>query len=183
MLQKLKMCSVVFALWAIGTSVAHAMLMDFEFDVTFDTGPLMTQEFTGTFTLDGYTGTGNEKFAPAGSTLLGLTGTLTAFNIGIDVATFTLADDRRFPDFPEIQFTAGKLTVMDYMTWGVHHIEDFLIHFFLPSTNYVHTDNEDDESSYGRVTRVAPVPLPAAVWLFGAGLLGLVGVARRKKAA
>jgi hypothetical protein len=30
---------------------------------------------------------------------------------------------------------------------------------------------------------VAPVPLPAAVWLFGSGLLGLVGVARRKKKA
>jgi hypothetical protein len=29
----------------------------------------------------------------------------------------------------------------------------------------------------------APVPVPAAVWLFGSGLLGLVGVARRKKAA
>ena len=30
---------------------------------------------------------------------------------------------------------------------------------------------------------VAPVPVPAAVWLFGSGLLGLVGVARRKKSA
>jgi hypothetical protein len=28
-----------------------------------------------------------------------------------------------------------------------------------------------------------PVPLPAAVWLFGSGLLGLVGVSRRRKAA
>jgi hypothetical protein len=27
-----------------------------------------------------------------------------------------------------------------------------------------------------------PVPVPAAVWLFGSGLLGLVGIARRKKA-
>jgi hypothetical protein len=29
----------------------------------------------------------------------------------------------------------------------------------------------------------AVVPVPAAVWLFGSGLLGLVGMARRKKAA
>lgn len=29
----------------------------------------------------------------------------------------------------------------------------------------------------------APVPIPAAVWLFGSGLLGLVGIARRKRSA
>mgnify|MGYP001144910960 CR=1 FL=1 len=29
---------------------------------------------------------------------------------------------------------------------------------------------------------ISPVPLPAAAWLFGSGLLGLVGMARRKKA-
>jgi hypothetical protein len=28
---------------------------------------------------------------------------------------------------------------------------------------------------------LAPVPVPAAVWLFGSGLIGLVGIARRKK--
>ena len=32
-------------------------------------------------------------------------------------------------------------------------------------------------------TDVAAVPVPAAAWLMGSGLLGLVGVARRKKAA
>ena len=29
---------------------------------------------------------------------------------------------------------------------------------------------------------VSSVPVPAAVWLFGSGLLGLIGMARRKKA-
>ncbi|MCK4707387.1 MAG: VPLPA-CTERM sorting domain-containing protein, partial [Gammaproteobacteria bacterium] len=27
----------------------------------------------------------------------------------------------------------------------------------------------------------APVPVPAAVWLFGSGLIGLIGVARNNK--
>jgi len=35
---------------------------------------------------------------------------------------------------------------------------------------------------YGTLNPVHPVPVPAAVWLFGSGLVGLVGVARRKKA-
>ena len=36
-----------------------------------------------------------------------------------------------------------------------------------------------DDITFGSVSAV---PIPAAVWLFGSGLLGLVGVARRKKA-
>ena len=31
------------------------------------------------------------------------------------------------------------------------------------------------------IESITPVPVPAAVWLFGSGLLGLIGVARRKK--
>ena len=34
---------------------------------------------------------------------------------------------------------------------------------------------------YADWTEVSAVPVPAAVWLFGSGLIGLVGVARRKK--
>jgi len=35
----------------------------------------------------------------------------------------------------------------------------------------------------GTVTAPAEVPVPAAVWLFGSGLIGLAGIARRRKAA
>lgn len=34
---------------------------------------------------------------------------------------------------------------------------------------------------FDAVGQLNPVPIPAAVWLFGSGLLGLIGVARRKK--
>ncbi|TCK19498.1 putative secreted protein [Thiogranum longum] len=40
---------------------------------------------------------------------------------------------------------------------------------------------QTDEGSYEPAGAV--VPVPAAVWLFGSGLIGLVGLARRKKAA
>jgi len=36
---------------------------------------------------------------------------------------------------------------------------------------------------YGNDPLVSAVPVPAAVWFFGSGLLGLIGIARRKKAA
>ncbi len=50
--------------------------------------------------------------------------------------------------------------------------------------------NTSNKSTYFNVWAVLPgdaapssVPVPAAVWLFGSGLLGLVGVARNRKAA
>ena len=36
-------------------------------------------------------------------------------------------------------------------------------------------------SGSGFVTGTPAVPIPAAAWLFGSGLLGLIGIARRKK--
>lgn len=43
-------------------------------------------------------------------------------------------------------------------------------------------NNGGSQMNYDNVS-LSTIPLPAAVWLFGAGLLGLVGVARRKNAA
>ena len=34
-----------------------------------------------------------------------------------------------------------------------------------------------------RLSVVSAVPVPPALWLFGSGLLGLIGIARRKKVA
>jgi hypothetical protein len=37
--------------------------------------------------------------------------------------------------------------------------------------------------TYNIASASAPVPLPAAVWLLGSGLMGLIGVGRRRRAA
>lgn len=38
------------------------------------------------------------------------------------------------------------------------------------------------DSTWAVWSSVNPVPVPAAIWLFGSGLIGLIGIARRKKA-
>lgn len=45
-------------------------------------------------------------------------------------------------------------------------------------SDYVSTD----DAAYISIGQAVPVPVPAAVWLFGSGLLGFAGFARRKKA-
>lgn len=45
------------------------------------------------------------------------------------------------------------------------------------------TLNGDSSFVYGAPAAVSAVPIPPAVWLFGSGLLGLVGIARRKISA
>ena len=55
------------------------------------------------------------------------------------------------------------------MLWSTGYWNDFSQSAF--STRY-----------YIEYESVSAVPIPAAVWLFGSGLIGLIGVARRKKA-
>lgn len=46
-----------------------------------------------------------------------------------------------------------------------------------------HSDYMDtDIAAYASIGQAAPVPVPAAAWLLGSGLIGLVGMARRKQA-
>lgn len=40
---------------------------------------------------------------------------------------------------------------------------------------------EDDSIALSNPTSLNPIPVPAAIWLFGSGLIGLFGLVRRKK--
>lgn len=52
---------------------------------------------------------------------------------------------------------------------------------FGPTSGF--TSIQDGGTAMTGIVPVAVVPLPAALWLFGSGLLGLVGMASRKKAS
>jgi len=56
-----------------------------------------------------------------------------------------------------------------------------------PGGNWIdYGSNRDSSSSlrlYALSEEITIVPVPAAAWLFGSGLLGLTGMARRKKVA
>jgi len=49
------------------------------------------------------------------------------------------------------------------------------------SAQITHAGPGDISSFDAHLTRLVPVPVPAAVWLFGAGVLGMAAVARRRR--
>lgn len=59
---------------------------------------------------------------------------------------------------------------------------DRSVHSSYLETTSVSSYNMYTASLLVRYVDVAPVPVPAAVWLFGSGLVGLIGIARRKNA-
>ena len=54
---------------------------------------------------------------------------------------------------------------------------------FVGLSSLVVTSNDGHFPVMDNISVASAVPIPAALWLFGSGLLGLIGIARRKKAA
>jgi len=62
----------------------------------------------------------------------------------------------------------GRVSFLDHLTAGS------------AVYNSVHPFPELDQNVFAVWNQSAVVPIPAAIWLFGSGLLGLIGAARRK---
>jgi hypothetical protein len=73
--------------------------------------------------------------------------------------------------FYQILANVNKLATEDGIAKGADVITPYAGFFFLDSTGHLTYDIP------------SAVPLPPAVWLFGGGLLGMIGVARRRRAA
>jgi hypothetical protein len=113
------------------------------------------------------------------SALTGGAGTVTfgsgsgnTMTISVGTATYTASDDIDFAlGDPSITFTSlTSISDFDYLA------SDF-------SFNSLFTSFDDYGNLFGDwiTVEVTAIPVPAAVWLFGSGLIGLAGVARRKK--
>ncbi len=124
---------------------------------------------TGTFTANlGSTGseTGTVSFA---------TGSGNTMTINLNGTFLFAANDDGYGSGlgPFLTFSLGSLTDFDFTKAGS------------PAFNSAFLAFDDFGGLYGEWTNLSltAVPVPAAVWLFGSGLLGLVGLARRKKRA
>jgi hypothetical protein len=116
----------------------------------------------------------------------------------------TLADTLRI-QFRAVDFIAGTVTVLEQAALSLAGSDQISLTLsrlsntgpisasfayglngtFGTSTNFTATKTifNGEDFTRAQFQAVTPVPLPAAVWLFGSGLLGLIGVSRRKKTA
>ena len=170
-------------------SVAEAAVFDFAgtFQMRDPTGALMQNDTTLTGTMDLDMGTGAAT-ASIVSTMPFFGSMWTAHDITMQMTgPATAAGDMMF----DWGATTNIHVTVDF---GVTMNGDGSIDFVTldgPSADGI-AGNPMDNGPFpgfnaaflGTATpqEVAAVPVPAAVWLFGSGLLGLVGVARRKAA-
>ena len=121
-------------------------------------------ELRATYDAGLLTGIGDEIFSPTSDPGLVLVIDIGSFH-------FEASDDSGFPDFPEFEFSNGRLVDINF----VAEFEEFL--FIAANGVFVITGNDD---LIARVEGAFLIPEPGTLALFGLGLAG-IGLLQRRR--
>lgn len=154
-----------FTLWS-RTSGSGAGCCSHQFDQVL--GPTGVNAFLGSSGIDAIVGYGNAgaTFTNAGGNAVGKGGVFASSHVNAASSSFTFGTDG---------------SGLAYVTLNLVGLQN--------GTYLIYNGGSDYNSSSGKTTGgqtltatvgSAPVPVPAAVWLFGSALAGLIGVSRRK---
>lgn len=158
--------AAVFAALAAASTGLFAAPVTYQFSASNFTsyyGGTAPDSISGSFTLDGTT--------------------VTHIDLTLGTHTFT-ADEVELND-PEsfILMLGARINETHQVGWGTN---DFWLRFWPTGEFFEFAFSTDATVEYyktntGTMTVVSSVPVPAAAWLFGTGLIGLAGIARRRR--
>ena len=152
------------------------------FDVTFTSGTLVGQSFSGEFSIDDSTldGVGLERFNPDGD----FDGdTLTGFSLTVAGASFSMEDDDPFSDYPRVAYLDGVFDHLGFMgSLATGEILDIFVDETLDIREALFIGPSGERSTGTVVGEIPSVPLPGSGVLLAAPALALF-VRRRRRAA
>ena len=177
-LKKLRMLGVATTVYfALGSMSAFATVVENFTAIVVGDNSYTGNTYLGTFSYDenALSGIGMERLSPAfGELTIDFTFEGQALNETNDIAFWDTSGEA-----PSISFFDGTPNFINY--WIV--CCDDGVDFNDPTIRSIEIINHLIPVVGGGFTvdtRVVFTPVPAGIWLFGSGLIGLVGVARRK---
>lgn len=163
-------------------TTANAVSISTDFTATVDSGTFLGTIGTGTITYDDtdILGVGNEA--------INLNTALNFLTFNVFGQDFAGSDDIdfEFGTFPLVNFFDGLITSINYVVNELSTSNPTAINQAGVLSFSIFTLELGDLGGLSGVLNIeegsiSPVPVPAAAWLFGSGLIALFGFSRRRK--